>query len=275
MLINCKGSLVDLSSPKVMGILNVTPNSFYDGGKFQQQDLALQQVEKMLNEGADFIDIGACSTKPDAEFVSESEEKSRLLPILQSIAKEFPEALISVDTFRAAVAEMAVEEGVAMVNDVSAGNLDAQMMITVAKLQVPYIMMHSRGDAATMQGLTNYEDLMKDILFYFSQKVAMARSLGIHDLVVDPGFGFAKTLSQNYHLLKNLSLLKMLELPILAGVSRKSMVYKYLDISPNDALNGTTVLNTLALTEGAHILRVHDVKAAVETVRLYSQFKNS
>ena len=275
MLVNCKGSLIDLSSPKVMGILNVTPNSFYDGGKFQQQNLALKQVEKMLLEGAHFIDIGACSTKPNAEFVSETEEISRLKSVLEAIAKEFPKALISVDTFRAAVAEMAVHEGVAMVNDVSAGNLDANMLPTVAKLQVPYIMMHSRGDVATMQSLTNYDDLVKEILFYFSQKVAAARSLGIHDLIIDPGFGFAKTLSQNYYLLKNLSLLKMLELPILVGVSRKSMIYKYLDISPADALNGTTVLNTLALSKGAHILRVHDVQAAVEAVRLFSLFKNS
>lgn len=275
MLINCRGILVDVSEPKVMGILNVTPNSFYDGGKFHQQDAALRQAEKMLSEGADFIDIGACSTKPNAEFVSEAEEISRLKPVLEAIAKEFPKALISVDTFRAAVAEMAVKEGAAMVNDVSAGNLDANMLPTIGKLQVPYIMMHSRGDAATMQNLTQYDDLIKEILFYFSQKVAFARSLGIHDLIIDPGFGFAKTLSQNYHLLKNLSLFQILELPILVGISRKSMIYKHLDISASEALNGTTVLNTLALSQGANILRVHDVKEAVETIQLYSIFKNS
>lgn len=275
MLINCRGALVDVSEPKVMGILNVTPNSFYDGGKFHQQDAALRQAEKMLSEGADFIDVGACSTKPNAEFVSEAAEISRLKPVLEAIAKEFPKALISVDTFRAAVAEMAVKEGAAIVNDVSAGNLDANMIPTVGKLQVPYIMMHSRGDAATMQILTQYDDLIKEILYYFSQKVAFARSLGIHDLIIDPGFGFAKTLSQNYHLLKNLSLFQMLELPILVGISRKSMIYKHLDISASDALNGTTVLNTLALSQGANILRVHDVKEAVETIQLYSIFKNS
>ena len=275
MLINCRGILVDVSEPKVMGILNVTPNSFYDGGKFHQQDAALRQAEKMLSDGADFIDIGACSTKPNAEFVSEADEIARLKPVLEAIAKEFPKALISVDTFRAAVAEMAVKEGAAMVNDVSAGNLDANMLPTVAKLQVPYIMMHSRGDAATMQNLTQYDDLIKEILFYFSQKVAFARSLGIHDLIIDPGFGFAKTLSQNYHLLKNLSLFQMIELPVLVGISRKSMIYKHLDISANEALNGTTVLNTLALSQGANILRVHDVKEAVETIQLYSIFKNS
>jgi len=275
MLINCRGALIDVSEPKVMGILNVTPNSFYDGGKFQLQDSALQQVEKMLSDGADFVDIGACSTKPNAEFVSEADEIARLKPVLEAIAKEFPKALISVDTFRAAVAEMAVKEGAAIVNDVSSGNLDVNMLPTIAKLQVPYIMMHSRGDAATMQNLTQYDDLIKEILFYFSQKVAFARSLGIHDLIIDPGFGFAKTMSQNYHLLKNLSLFQMLELPILVGISRKSMIYKHLDISANEALNGTTVLNTLALSKGANILRVHDVKEAVETIQLYSIFKNS
>ncbi|MFY8187933.1 MAG: dihydropteroate synthase [Flavobacterium sp.] len=275
MLINCRGILVDVSEPKVMGILNVTPNSFYDGGKFHQQDAALRQAEKMLSEGANFIDVGACSTKPNAEFVSEADEISRLKPVLEAFAKEFPKALISVDTFRAAVAEMAVKEGAAIVNDVSVGNLDAKMLQTIAKLQVPYIMMHSRGDAATMQNLTHYDDLIKEILFYFSQKVAFARSLGIHDLIIDPGFGFAKTMSQNYHLLKNLSLFQMLELPILVGISRKSMIYKHLDISASEALNGTTVLNTLALSQGANILRVHDVKEAVETIQLYSIFKNS
>ena len=275
MLINCRGILVDVSEPKVMGILNVTPNSFYDGGKFHQQDAAWRQAEKMLSDGADFIDIGACSTKPNAEFVSEADEISRLKPVLEAFAKEFPKALISVDTFRAPVAEMAVKEGAAIVNDVSAGNLDANMLPTVGKLQVPYIMMHSRGDAATMQNLTQYDDLIKEILFYFSQKVALARSLGIHDLIIDPGFGFAKTMSQNYHLLKNLSLFQMLELPILVGISRKSMIYKHLDISASEALNGTTVLNTLALSQGANILRVHDVKEAVETIQLYSVFKNS
>ncbi len=275
MLINCRGILVDVSEPKVMGILNVTPNSFYDGGKFHQQDAALRQAEKMLSEGANFIDVGACSTKPNAEFVSEADEISRLKPVLEAFAKEFPKALISVDTFRAAVAEMAVKEGAAIVNDVSVGNLDANMIPTVGKLQVPYIMMHSRGDAATMQNLTHYDDLIKEILFYFSQKVAFARSLGIHDLIIDPGFGFAKTMSQNYHLLKNLSLFQMLELPILVGISRKSMIYKHLDISASEALNGTTVLNTLALSQGANILRVHDVKEAVETIQLYSIFKNS
>ena len=275
MLINCRGILVDVSEPKVMGILNVTPNSFYDGGKFHQQDAALRQAEKMLSEGANFIDVGACSTKPNAEFVSEADEISRLKPVLEAFAKEFPKALISVDTFRAAVAEMAVKEGAAIVNDVSVGNLDAKMLQTIAKLQVPYIMMHSRGDAATMQNLTHYDDLIKEILFYFSQKVAFVRSLGIHDLIIDPGFGFAKTMSQNYHLLKNLSLFQMLELPILVGISRKSMIYKHLDISASEALNGTTVLNTLALSQGANILRVHDVKEAVETIQLYSIFKNS
>uniref|UniRef100_UPI004048F57D dihydropteroate synthase n=1 Tax=Flavobacterium sp. TaxID=239 RepID=UPI004048F57D len=273
MLINCRGTLLDLSKPKVMGILNVTPNSFHDGGKFQAVENALTQVEKMLNDGAQFIDVGACSTKPNADFVSESEEIDRLKPVLQAVVKEFPEAILSVDTFRAQVAEMAVGEGVAMVNDVSAGHLDAHMLETVARLQVPYIMMHMRGDAATMQQQTDYEDLLKEMILYFSKVVAKARQLGINDLIIDPGFGFAKTLAQNYELLQKLELLHVLELPILVGLSRKSMIYKALETSPEEALNGTTVLNTLALTKGAHILRVHDVKEAVETIKLVELFK--
>lgn len=271
MTINCLGKLIDLTSPKVMGILNVTPNSFYDGGKHSDDESVLFQVEKMLSEGATFIDIGAYSSKPSAEFVSEEEEISRLIPVIQLVLKHFPATLISVDTFRAKVAKAAIEKGACIINDISAGSLDAAMMDTVAKLHVPYIMMHMKGNPQTMQSMANYENITKEMLFYFSEKVAQARSLGISDLLIDPGFGFAKTKDQNFDVMNNLELFQMLELPILVGVSRKSMIYKTLETSPEFALNGTTVLNTIALQKGANILRVHDVREAMETIKLVSQ----
>lgn len=253
-----------------MGILNVTPNSFYDGGKYADEKSMLSQVEKMLKEGATFIDIGAYSSKPNAEIVTEAEELERLVPMIRSVLKHFPETLISVDTFRANVAKVAVENGACIINDISAGSLDEKMMQTVAELQVPYIMMHMKGNPQTMQSLAQYDDnVTKEVLFYFSEKVAQARSLGINDLIIDPGFGFAKTLEQNFEVMNNLALFQMLELPILVGVSRKSMVYKSLEISAESALNGTTVLNTIALQKGSNILRVHDVKEAIECVKLY------
>lgn len=271
MTINCKGQLIDLSTPKIMGILNVTPNSFYDGGKFTLSENGLSQVGKMLEEGATFIDIGAYSSKPNAEFVSEEEECKRILPVVQSILKQFPDALLSIDTFRSEIATVCIENGAAIINDISAGNLDEKMMDVIAKYNVPYIMMHMRGTPQTMQSLTDYENIIKEILFYFSEKINKARSLGINDLIVDPGFGFAKTLEQNYEVLQNLELFQMLDIPILAGISRKSMVYKPLGLTANDALNGTTVLNTIALSKGANILRVHDVKEAVECVKLFEK----
>ncbi|WP_445454159.1 dihydropteroate synthase [Flavobacterium sp. 25HG05S-40] len=271
MTINCLGKLIDVSSPKVMGILNVTPNSFYDGGKYSDEIGILNQVENMLVEGATFIDIGAYSSKPSAEFISEQEEMERLLPIVKLVVKHFPTTLISVDTFRAQVAQNAVENGACMINDISAGSLDEKMMATVAALQVPYIMMHMKGTPQTMQSLAHYENVIKEMLFYFSQKVVEARSLGINDLIIDPGFGFAKTLEQNFEVLNNLELFQTLRLPVLVGVSRKSMIYKSLDIQAEFALNGTTVLNTIALQKGATILRVHDVKEAVESIRLVAK----
>jgi dihydropteroate synthase len=269
MTINCSGSLIDLTIPKVMGILNVTPNSFYDGGKYANEKAWLNQTEKMLSEGATFIDIGAYSSKPKAEFVSETEETERLVPTVQLILKHFPEALISVDTFRANVAKAALEAGACMVNDIAAGGLDERMMETVAEFQVPYIMMHLKGNPQTMQSLAQYDNITKEVLFYFSEKITLARSFEINDLIVDPGFGFAKTTEQNFELLAHLELFERLELPILVGVSRKSMIYKTLDTSAEFALNGTTVLNTIALQKGCTILRVHDVKEAVECVKLH------
>ena len=273
MTINCKGKLIDLTVPKVMGILNVTPNSFFDGGKYKKESEILSQVEKMIRDGATFIDIGAYSSKPNAELVSVEEELARIIPVVDLILQHFPETLISIDTFRSEVAQACLEKGAAIVNDISAGNLDEKMLDVIAKYNVPYIMMHMRGTPQTMQSLTDYQDIVKEMLFYFSEKMAMARSLGINDLIVDPGFGFAKTLDQNYEILKHLDLFDMLELPLLVGVSRKSMVYKPLNSSAGEALNGTTVLNTIALTKGAKILRVHDVKEAVETVQLLNKIK--
>jgi dihydropteroate synthase len=268
MTINCKGQIIDLSTPKIMGILNITPNSFYDGGKYSLENNAIAQVEKMLKEGATFIDIGAYSSKPNAEFVSEEEELNRIIPVVKTLIKEFPESLLSIDTFRSTVAQECINNGAALINDISAGSLDEKMMEVIASNNVPYIMMHLRGTPQTMQDQTNYEHLINEILTYFSDKVNKARSLGINDLIIDPGFGFAKTTDQNYEILSNLELFKMLELPILAGVSRKSMIYKTLDTSPEEALNGTTVLNTIAITKGATIIRVHDVKEAMECVKL-------
>ncbi len=275
MTINCKGQLIDLSEPKVMGILNVTHNSFYDGGKWNSTEKICSHVSKMLNDGATFIDIGAYSSKPNAEFVTEQQELDQIVPIIKLLIEKFPAIIISVDTFRASVAEASIQAGAAIINDISAGNLDDQMLSVVAKLQVPYIMMHMRGNPQTMQSLTNYENLLKELLFYFSEKISQARALGINDIIIDPGYGFSKTLAQNYQLMQQSELLKLLELPILIGVSRKSMIYKALDSTAEQALNGTTFLNAIALTEGASILRVHDVKEAVEATKLYGFLQNN
>lgn len=271
MFINCKGTLVDLSVPKVMGILNCTPDSFFDGGSYKNESDFLKQAEKLLTDGADFIDIGAYSSKPNADFVSEEEEVARMVPVVELVLKHFPDTLISVDTFRAAVAKAAVESGAALVNDIAAGMLDDKMLETVGKLKVPYIMMHMRGTPQTMVKMTQYDDIVQEMLQYFGERIDAARHLGIADIIVDPGFGFAKTLAQNYEVLNKMELFQMTGLPILAGMSRKSMIYKLLGTTPQEALNGTTVLNTLALSKGATILRVHDVKEAVETVKIYNQ----
>lgn len=275
MTINCKGQLIDLSNPAVMGILNITQNSFYDGGKWNSIDKILSHVQKMLADGATFIDVGAYSSKPNAKFVSEEEELSQILPITKLLTEKFPSILISVDTFRAKVANACILEGAAMINDISAGNLDPEMLPTIANLQVPYIMMHMRGTPQTMQTFTNYENLLHEILYYFSEKIAAARSFGINDIIIDPGYGFSKTLLQNYQLLRESEQLQLLELPILVGLSRKSMIYKALDTTAENALNGTTFLHAIALTNGASILRVHDVKDAIEAIKLHSLVRYS
>lgn len=271
MTINCKGQLIDLSQPKVMGILNITPNSFFDGGRYSSENEILAKVEKMLAEGATFIDIGAYSSKPSAKFVSEEEELNRIVPVVQLLVKHFPDILLSIDTFRSKVASTCIENGAAIINDISAGNLDDKMLEVIAQYKVPYIMMHMRGTPQTMQKLTEYDDIVKEMLFYFSEKISQARSLGINDLIIDPGFGFAKTIAQNYEVMQKLELFQNLELPLLIGISRKSMIHKSLEISADEALNGTTFLNTIALTKGVPILRVHDVKEAVECVKLYEK----
>ncbi len=268
MTLNCKGKLIDLTSPKVMGILNITPDSFYDGGKHKNDHDILKHVALMLNEGATFIDIGAYSSRPNADHVSETDELKRILPIVDLILKEFPEVLLSIDTFRSRVAKSCIEAGAALINDISAGKLDHNMLQTIANLHVPYIMMHMRGTPQTMQEHTDYDDIIKDSLLYFSERLATAKQLGIVDIIVDPGFGFSKTLKQNYELLNKLEHFKITETPLLVGVSRKSMIYKTLETSAKESLNGTSVLNTIALQKKASILRVHDVKEAIECIKL-------
>ena len=268
MTINCKGKLIDLASPKVMGILNITPDSFYDGGTHKNEVEVLNHAQLMINEGATFIDVGAYSSRPNADHVSEVDELKRILPIVELVLKEFPEILLSIDTFRSEVAKQCIAAGACMINDISAGKLDEHMLQTIADLHVPYIMMHMRGTPQNMQHQTEYDNLLKDILFYFSERIAAAKALGIVDIMVDPGFGFAKTLEQNFELLNKLELFKMIEKPLLVGISRKSMIYKTLETSAKEALNGTSVLNTVALQKGASILRVHDVKEAMECITL-------
>lgn len=257
-----------------MGILNLTPDSFFDGGRHNNGRAAFQQAELMVREGADMIDIGAYSSRPKAADISEEEEINRLLPALRIIRKELPDAILSIDTFRAEVARIAVAEGVHIVNDISAGQLDPKMFETVARLKVPYILMHMKGTPQTMQQQTQYDDLMDDIMAYFLRKLKELSDLGVVDVILDPGFGFSKTTAQNFELLNKMELFNMVGLPLLAGMSRKGMIWKTLDISPQDALNGTTVVNTIALMKGARILRVHDVKPAVEAVKIVSQLNN-
>lgn len=271
--INCNGNLIDLSTPKVMGILNLTPDSFYDGGKYKSEKEILDQTEKMISEGAAFIDIGAYSSRPGAQPISEEEELARILPVLKLIIKTFPEALISIDTFRSAIARQTLALGACMINDISAGNLDAEMFKTVADFQVPYCIMHMRGTPQNMQDNIVYDNLVKDILYYFSKKINELRTLGLNDIIIDVGFGFSKNLDQNYELLQKLNLFTNLEVPILSGLSRKSMLYKLLGISANEALNATTAANTIALLQGTNILRVHDVKEANEVVKIIEKTK--
>lgn len=273
--LNVRGRLLDLSKPQVMGILNVTPDSFYAGSRMETEEAVRRRVRQIIAEGGSMIDVGAYSSRPGAADVSAEEEMERLRRGMSIVREEAPEISVSVDTFRADVAKMAVEElGVDIINDISGGELDKEMFKTVAKLGVPYILMHMKGTPQTMQQAPHYEDLMKEVMLYFAEKVQQLRDLGQKDIVLDPGYGFAKTIDHNYELLKHQEMLEVFELPLLVGVSRKSMIYRFLGSSPEEALNGTTVLNTLALQKGANILRVHDVKEAVEVVRLVEKFSN-
>jgi len=274
--LNCRGKLLDLSVPKVMGILNVTPDSFYDGGKYNDPDKILDKIRTMIDEGADIIDVGGMSTRPGSEPVSEKEEIRRITQAILIIHEHFPGTIISVDTYRANVARIAVKElSVDIINDISGGEMDKGMFDTVAELMVPYIFMHMVGTPRTMQNHINYEDMISEILDYFAEKAGRLRSVGINDIVIDPGFGFSKSLEQNFHLLDHLNVFQSLELPVMVGISRKSMIYRTLGTEPSDSLNGTTVLNTVALLKGANILRVHDVKEAVQTVTLVKKLQRT
>jgi len=274
--INCGGSLMDFSEPRIMGILNVTPDSFYDGGFYYDETAFSAQIEQLIDEGADIIDVGGYSSRPGADHISREEEWQRLEPVLKMIRAAHPEVPVSVDTFRADVAKHAVYDyGVDIINDISGGELDEQMFDVIAQLQVPYIMMHMKGTPQNMKEKAVYEDMMKEIIDYFSKKYDQLRSLGVNDVILDPGFGFAKTIDQNFLLMNQLEQFRIFDLPLLVGVSRKSMIFKSLDIQPDQALNGTTVLNTLAILSGADILRVHDVKAAKEVVRLAQKLQNA
>lgn len=266
--LNIRGRLLDLSTPKVMGVLNVTPDSFYDGGRYTAEAALLNQVEKMLDEGAAFIDVGAYSSRPGAEDIPQDEELKRAIRAINLIIKKFPQTVISIDTFRSDVAHAAIQEGASLINDISSGELDPNMFETAANLHVPYIAMHMRGNPMNMNKLSSYQNLIKEIADHFHRKIYVLHQHGIKDVIIDPGFGFAKTVQQNFDLLNNLDYFKILGKPIMAGLSRKSMIWKTLTIDPDAALNGTTALNTIALLKGVNILRVHDVKEAVETVKL-------
>lgn len=270
--LNVNGHLLDLSVPQVMGILNVTPDSFYAGSRMQTEEDITVRAQQIMDEGASIIDIGAYSSRPHAEHISSEEEMNRLRPALEILNREHPDAVISVDTFRADVAEWCVKEhGVAIINDIAAGEMDPEMFETVARLGVPYIMMHMQGTPQNMQAQPHYDNLLKEIFLYFAQKVQQLRDLGVKDVVLDPGFGFGKTLEHNYELMAHLEEFSIFELPLLVGVSRKSMIYQLLGGTPQDALNGTTVLDTVALMKGANILRVHDVREAVEAVKIVNK----
>lgn len=271
--INCGGKLLDLSITKVMGILNVTPDSFYDGGQHKDRTGILKYVKKMLKNGADIIDIGGVSTRPGASLIDEKEEHNRVIPVIQFIKKEFPDIILSIDTFRSEIARQALKEGAHIINDISAGNFDKKMFDTVVELNVPYIIMHMQGTPDSMQEEPVYKDVITEVMDFLLEKVQALKMAGVKDIIIDPGFGFGKTVANNYQILKKLDYFNCLNLPILVGISRKSMINNILKTKPKNALNGTTVLNTLALLKGANILRVHDVKEAKEAIKLTDYYR--
>jgi|ERR1035437_3417236 dihydropteroate synthase len=270
MLLSLKNKTLDLSTPAVMGILNVTPDSFFDGGKYKDENSILLHAEKMISEGADILDIGACSTRPNAKMIPEEEELNRLIPAIKLVRKKFPLTIISADTFRSKVAYLSVNEGADMVNDISGGTMDEKMFETVGRLKVPYVLMHIKGTPQTMQKDPQYKNVTDEVTNYFKEKIHLAVKNGIKQIILDPGFGFGKNVEHNYQLLKELATFKEFEFPILVGVSRKGMINKVLGTKPEEALNGTTVVNTIALMNGANILRVHDVKEAKEAVKIFN-----
>jgi dihydropteroate synthase len=271
--LNCRGRLLYLESPIVMGILNVTPDSFFDGGRYEATAAVLRRTETMLEEGASIIDIGGMSSRPGAELIPVEEELQRVLPAIGAIAERFPATIISIDTIRARVAREAVDAGASIVNDISAAAFDNELYATVAELNVPYILMHMQGSPKTMQLNPSYEDVVREVLDFFIAEVGQLRDLGVKDIVLDPGFGFGKSVMHNYQLLKQLQVFQILDLPLLAGLSRKSMINKVLKTKPEQALNGTTALHMIALQQGAKILRAHDVRPAVETIKLWQQLE--
>jgi dihydropteroate synthase len=273
--LNCKGRLLVADHPLLMGIINITPDSFYEGSRHEAVNAIVKKAEQMLQEGADILDIGGQSTRPGSQLLKAEEELNRVITAVEAINLKFPEAFISIDTFYSKVAAAAVAAGASIVNDISSGEMDGDMLSTVAGLRVPYICMHMKGTPQTMQQNPVYENLVKELLDYFIQKIAACKRAGIHDVIIDPGFGFGKTIEHNFQLLKNLPVFKIMEKPIMAGLSRKSTVYKTLDIAVEQALNGTTVLNTIALQNGANILRVHDVKEAKEAVKLFTKYSKA
>lgn len=275
MTINYKGQLIDFSIPRIMGILNVTPDSFYDGGQLTTPHAVIAQAQKMLDAGATMLDIGGMSSRPGAEIISEQEELARVLPAVKSIAQQFPQAIISVDTIRAQVAYECLNAGAHIINDISAGRLDKHMLATVARHKAPYILMHMQGLPNTMQQAPAYTNVTLEVMDFFAERIAACRKAGIRDIILDPGFGFGKTVAHNYQLLTGLRYFATLNMPVLAGLSRKSMICKVLQVNPENALNGTTVANTLALLNGANILRVHDVKEAAEAVSLVAEYNKA
>ena len=272
--LNCKGKIINLSTPIVMGVINIGPDSFYDGGKYRNKLDYIDRADELLHQGASILDLGAVSSRPGASLIDAKLEKRRLLPALETILKKFPDAIISIDTYNASVAEEAIEAGAQIINDISAGSIDEKMFETVARLQVPFIMMHMKGTPENMQENPVYQDPVKEIVFYFAQKTDKLRQLGVHDIILDPGFGFGKSLEDNYRLLNGLDYFRIFELPIMVGFSRKSMINKVLGTKPEEALNGTTVLNTIALQKGAKILRVHDAREATEAIKIVEKLRD-
>lgn len=271
--INCRGRLIDFSQPKVMGVLNVTPDSFYDGGRYNELDKALFQVERMLDEGATFIDVGGMSSRPGAEIINADEELTRIVPIISEIRKRFPDALISVDTVFGKTVRELVPIGIDLVNDISAGSIDPDIFLAVSTFKIPYVLMHMAGQPKNMQDAPTYEDIVQSVVDFLIEKIGVLRAQGCQDIIVDPGFGFGKTVDHNYQLLKKMHLIGTLGLPVMTGLSRKSMIYKLLGITPEEALNGTSVLHMIALQQGSRLLRVHDVAPAIEVIKLWQQIE--